>query len=586
MQISPKATCAVIAVTVSCAILIAIARLNAGDTKPAAPSVGTADAAGTARALTPPDYYRLRQRADNLFDSLRFTQAKPLYERLLQHFDGDGDVWARLGRCQNSADEHEKIPPSYEKAIELGFGNIASHAHQIAGAYYELGDHEKAFAWLERSLAAPHEDRRLLERDLRVQRLAPKNRVREIVGRLPAREFERDEGWRYDVTFFSHEIERMHYSPWRKTSRDDFYAAVHDLHERIPQLSDGQVVVELQRLATLIGDGHTSIRLHTKRTPVTPVPLQMYRFSDGLFIIDAPEKHHELIGSRIESIGSVPTDEVFRRLQEVTSHDNPMAVDWRGPYMLRVPAVLVNLGLAEEDQPIVMSLVDRSGERRRVTLSPESFEVSSKLIPARPNDAPAPPLHLENIEKTYWFKQLPEHKAVYVQFNQVQDERDETLSEFALRLRKFLDEHDVENLIVDVRHNSGGNTYLTIELLKTLIHFETTRDGERLFAIIGRNTYSACQNFVTEIDRLTDGIFVGEPTGGRPNSIGESTRVILPYSEVRCSISSRFWQTSWPTDRRIWIAPDVPVRFSSEDYFANRDPAIQAVMCLMQEQRQ
>ena len=71
-----------------------------------------------------------------------------------------------------------------------------------------------------------------------------------------------------------------------------------------------------------------------------------------------------------------------------------------------------------------------------------------------------------------------------------------------------------------------------------------------LFVIIGRLTFSAAQNTVTAIDRETSAIFVGEPTGSRPNFIGESIYFELPYSKVRANAADLFWQTSWPWDHR------------------------------------
>ncbi len=503
---------------------------------------------------------------------------------MIEFFDKDGENWWRLARCQAAANDYTAAIESYRRAIELGFGERSTHTRQVAGMYSKLGEDEKAFEWLEQSLASPLEDRRSLYRDLRVRELKPTERVREVAGLLPEREFSRDEGWRYDLAFFAQEAERMHYNPWRRTSREDFHAAVAKLHEQIPELSDAQVVVELQKLAAKLGDGHSGVSLGSKRTRITPIPFALYRFTDGLFVIDAIEQHRDLIGSRIVSIGGVPTDEVFLRLREIVSYDNLMGVDWLGPRFLRVPAVLENLGLTDDPSRVEIQIVDRSGVEREVVLEPSPFRLSRRMIPSQLDDAPDPPLHLEKVDETFWFEHLPDYSAVYVQFNQVSNTKKESLEEFALRLRQFLIENaDLKNLIMDVRHNSGGNTYLTIPLLKTLIYFETSREG-RLFTIIGRNTFSACQNFATEIDRLTNATLVGEPTGSSPNSIGESTNVVLPYSKVGAGISTRYWQTSWPRDRRVWIAPDVPAEFSSTDYFYNQDPAFAAVVELIESE--
>ena len=51
-------------------------------------------------------------------------------------------------------------------------------------------------------------------------------------------------------------------------------------------------------------------------------------------------------------------------------------------------------------------------------------------------------------------------------------------------------------------------------------------------------------------------------------------------------ISTMVWNLSGPYDRRRWIAPDVPVAQSSADYFANHDPAMEAVYNLIRKANQ
>jgi hypothetical protein len=99
--------------------------------------------------------------------------------------------------------------------------------------------------------------------------------------------------------------------------------------------------------------------------------------------------------------------------------------------------------------------------------------------------------------------------------------------------------------------------------------------GSRPFrwVLAGRNTFSAAQVFANNLDRLTNAVFVGEPTGSRPNFVGEDTALRLPWSGYFGSISSRFHQT-FNNDERIWIAPDYPVALFESDYFAGKDPVL------------
>ena len=143
--------------------------------------------------------------------------------------------------------------------------------------------------------------------------------------------------------------------------------------------------------------------------------------------------------------------------------------------------------------------------------------------------------------------------------------------------------NDVRNLIVDVRRNNGGDTYIYSELLRTLIDFDTNTNN-RLFVLIGRSTFSATANFITDLDRLTNAIFVGEPSGGKPITMGsDESPLILPYSGVRGAISSTVWQLTGPRDTRLWITPDIPIQLSAKEYFANRDPVMETVLTLLRK---
>lgn len=63
--------------------------------------------------------------------------------------------------------------------------------------------------------------------------------------------------WRQDLGYFVHEITTKHPDPYHFTSKAKFDQAVSDLRERIPSMSNYEIIVGFQRLAALIGDGHT-----------------------------------------------------------------------------------------------------------------------------------------------------------------------------------------------------------------------------------------------------------------------------------------------------------------------------------------
>lgn len=77
--------------------------------------------------------------------------------------------------------------------------------------------------------------------------------------------------------------------------------------------------------------------------------------------------------------------------------------------------------------------------------------------------------------------------------NNLVDDEDEKLPELGQRLWTVLEKAKPKNLIVDLRHNNGGNTLLYPELLRTLIAF-SREPGNQIYVLIGRRTYSATAN--------------------------------------------------------------------------------------------
>ena len=173
---------------------------------------------------------------------------------------------------------------------------------------------------------------------------------------------------------------------------------------------------------------------------------------------------------------------------------------------------------------------------------------------------------------------LAESQTVYFQFNRVRDDPEESLAAFTARVFRFIDEHPVEKLVLDLRWNNGGNTFLELPLLHSLIGCAKINQRGKLFVITGRRTFSAAQNGASLIERHTEALFAGEPTGASPNFVGESIPFVLPYSKLTGTISDLYWQSAWAMDYRTWIAPDLYTPPTFAAYAANRDPALEAIL--------
>jgi hypothetical protein len=194
-----------------------------------------------------------------------------------------------------------------------------------------------------------------------------------------------------------------------------------------------------------------------------------------------------------------------------------------------------------------------------------------------------PPLWLrENPANRYWLQYLAPDRLVYAQYNLVGNKEVESIAQFAGRLRAVVDSIPNTRLVLDLRLNRGGNGSLNRPLLLSLIKSKNLEGRGRLFVIIGRSTFSAAQFLVNELEQYTDAVFVGEPSGGKANSYGDSRKITLPNSKITVRVSTLWWQED-PRDMRQWKGPDVAAELTSRDYASNLDPAFQAVQAYRTE---
>jgi hypothetical protein len=392
---------------------------------------------------------------------------------------------------------------------------------------------------------------------------------------------DRVQGWQKDVDTLMEEIKLHHYIYRTKPLPQACVQRAQELKKSVSKFSDERMLIELQGLMSHLGDGHCYILpFGAPAVEVECLPLQFYLFSDGLFVVGADNGYERWLGRRLVRLGPVTVSDAMTGIADYISRDNPMGLKWVGPLFIRFRGTLEVLGLEPGAREVALAFDTPNGtitEEKIPFVPAPQFHGVPKLGPPKLPGAGVPPLYLTSVATPYWIRELPDEKALYIQFNQVMNAPQENLKTFALRLGRILNERPPQLLVVDVRHNNGGNAELRFPLVDVLKSFEGSNPNAKLVVITGRNTFSAAQIFIADVNHQTRAIFAGEPSSSKPNFVGEENEVVLPWSGARGSISNRYHETI-PGDQRIWIEPEVKVELSSGDYFANRDPVLHEVL--------
>ena len=399
----------------------------------------------------------------------------------------------------------------------------------------------------------------------------------------PGRLDDRVQGWRSDTDFLLDAIKREHYVFRGKPLPVACQRIADELKSSVGTMSDERAAAELLRLMATLGDGHCYIApsdASRAKMPFKQLPLRLYRFSDGLFVIDADVRHEHWIGRQITRLGPVSTEDALRRVVDYVPSDNPHTGKVFGPIFCGYRGVLEALGLRAGADDIAIEFIgankEPAEERVSFVAQRKLSQAERKLVPSRLAAAPPPPLYLRHAKDVSWIESIPEQDAIYVQLNQVWDAPQESLADLSERLDGLLRRKRPQLLVVDLRHNNGGDASLLDPLMVTFESFERRDPAAKLVVLIGPHTFSAAQILISQLDSDTNAVFAGEPSGSKPNFVGEDNVVELPWSHLGASISNRYHE-SIPGDTRMWIEPALKLELSSQDYFANRDPVLDAV---------
>jgi len=391
--------------------------------------------------------------------------------------------------------------------------------------------------------------------------------------------------WRDDLHFLATRMLSLHKSLFHTMREADFRKAVDKLDAEIPELTPDQIFVRLFELMAMVQDGHTGFDSRPFPPPEDQkdhIPVRFDRYADGIYVRAAAGEYVDAVGGKLISVGGHDWKDAIQKVDSLESHDpdnNGEQLAWSAKTSLNWPRVLHGLGLSETADSADF-LIEKNGSAKvfhmKASVNVGEWYVNSvpaTWIDARPKSSPIP-LSRQHEDKFYWFTVVPEHHAIYFQFNLVINQDTESLADFAARLASALGQPGINRLIIDLRNNTGGDNTLLRPLLTAIFRSKVNRRGG-ILAITGPTTFSAAQNFVNRLENYSEVIYIGEPTAENVNFYGDPAEFTLPHSHMKGAVSQLWWQDKDPRDKRTATFPEVALSSTFQDYLAGLDPVLQ-----------
>jgi hypothetical protein len=372
--------------------------------------------------------------------------------------------------------------------------------------------------------------------------------------------------WREDLEFLARELPKRHANAFHFTPRDRFEAEVASLSRRIDSLNADEIYVSLDRIANLVGDGHTYVEFPDD---VVRLPLQIKQFGDDYRVTAVAPGTERALGARVLRIQDTPIARARELLLSMTpQNETPFLAQTRVESFLTLGIVLHGYRIIPERNVAHFVLADESGREFNV----EARAMKANAKPAWTTAFKEPPLSRQRPDETFWYTYLPEARAVYCCFRGYS-----RLSRHSVDLFKLVSEQRPSKLVIDMRQNGGGDYTVGLRyLVRPIRELPDINKKGHLFVLIGPQTFSAAMSNAAHFRYQTAAILVGQPVGEKPNSYQESRRVKLPNSRLNLCYSVRFYK--FVEQGENLIRPDQEIIPSWGDFSRGRDPVLEWVL--------
>lgn len=381
----------------------------------------------------------------------------------------------------------------------------------------------------------------------------------------------RDGRWVQDIRYVADNVARLHKNAFRYAVREDYEAARDALVARVPELSDASIMVHLAAIVAQLRDAHTTVVLPLGG-PALPVADGMIAWiSGGYLLLGAPPDRPELLGARVLRVGGTAIGDAVRTLGAVVSHENAIGLRVQTEPLLRIPAVLHAMGLAEDPTRVRFDVENEDGVHQvELRVHPDGG------VPAMQELEPAGrPFTYQRKNEHYWFEVLPEERALYWQYNVCYEQEGRPFAAFAEEVLAALEDPAIERIIIDLRRNGGGSQIVAWPLLKKLVGHRLDRPGG-ILVLIGAKTFSSAKGNALDIQEWTRAVLMGGPTRQRPTTFGEVRTFESPNFGLTVSYSNKYFERGDPDADAV--RPDVEVEMSLADWQRGVDTVFEAAL--------
>ena len=405
-----------------------------------------------------------------------------------------------------------------------------------------------------------------------------------ILGCFLSGECEAQSVYTKDIASLKEELPKKHINLFFQLDHKSFDAELDNLVFRVGEMDLVDFAIALQQIVVKIGDSHTSVGYRQVLDNNKRLPIALYWFDDGLYVLQTVSEHERILGGRLEKIGIHPVAEVIDSLKTLIVQDNNALNKASIPELICHPQILSFFGFTNDLTSITLSFTNMNQE-----VVMEKFALGENRSNRVALQTKSTPLFWLNTNTIFWDYYDPNSEIYYVQYNactgkEVAEHFGDTqmaaqlpsFNEFTQRIFATVREKPIKRFVFDMRFNGGGSSAQGTEFVSQLKEDDKLNKKGVLYVIIGRNTFSSAIINTLDFKNETHAVLVGEETSGMLNHYGEVRLFQMPESGLNIQYSTKFFRYSQEDIKTI--KPDIEVTYNFEDYLNGVDPSMAAII--------
>jgi C-terminal processing protease CtpA/Prc len=383
--------------------------------------------------------------------------------------------------------------------------------------------------------------------------------------------------WEKDLEIYKTTLLQNHIDVFHTVSEKTFLQEWNAIYKNTATLNDFEIMIKLMQLTRRIQDGHTAVSIKNMATKQFPIEINM--IENKWRVVSTIKEQQAILKSTLIAIDGVPIETIALKISEIAQFvENQYSLQERTGSYIPNAVLLYQLKLTKSPNNAVFTFKNTMNQVLHIPLTAMEETVWNEKKQTIKMHIGIPQIKQpKEVQAGCWFSPIQNTKAVYINFSSYPTF--EEMQHIGEQLVHFIELHQIKEVIIDVRHNGGGDLYVGTVLAYALNLANSIDWKQGVYVLTSNYTFSAATSNAALFKQLLNATIVGEPTGSNPNGYQDMDTFTLPNSGLVITYSKRLFRIG--TQAHTALLPTIPIAQNWNDFLNDTDTVLKTMYTLL-----